>query len=97
MIFNDPCAVLDEMEKLMAESRLLKETLRSKGNGSKTAARKLRKMTYVVQVLGKHFRDLTNAEGNADKLSDIKSKFAKKWADLQAPAKRISKKEEAAD
>lgn len=96
MIFNNPCDVLDKMEEMMAESRLLKETLRSGGNGSKTAARKLRRMTYVNQVLGKHFRDLTNAEGNADKLAEIKASFAKKWADLHGPSKR-SKKGEAAE
>ena len=97
MIFDNPCDVLDHMEKLQADSRLLKETLRSGGNGSKTAARKLRKMTYTVQVLGKYFRDLTNAEGKEDKLAEVKAAFAKKWAELHAPSKRSSKKDEADD
>jgi len=96
MIFDNACDVLDKMEELQAESRLLKETLRSGGNGSKTAARKLRKMTYHVGVLGKHFRDLTNAEGDEEKLAKIKADFGKKWTDLHAPSKR-SKKDEAAD
>lgn len=84
---NDPAAVLDEMERRLVEARLLKETFRAGGNGSKTAAKKLRKVTYLIGVLGKHFRDLSNAD-DTSKRKVVVANFGPKWAKLVAPARR---------
>lgn len=85
---NDPVAALDEMERKLVESRLLKETMRAGGNGSKTAAKKLRKITYQVQILGKHFRDLSVVGDDSGKRRDTVAKFSAKWAKIMAPTRR---------
>lgn len=84
---TDPAAVLDEMERRLVEARLLKETFRAGGNGSKTAAKKLRKVTYLIGVLGKHFRDLSNTP-DAAKRKTVVANFGTKWAKLIAPTRR---------
>lgn len=83
----DPSSVLDEMEKRIVDARLLRETYRAGGNGSKTAVKKLRKITYQIGILGKHFRDLTNAK-DAGKRKHTINAFSAKWAKVIAPSRR---------
>lgn len=87
---NNPVAVLDAMERMLEQSKLMKETLRAGGNGSKTAAKKLRKVTYQIQVLGKHFRDLSVHTEDSAKRRLIIADFSTKWAKLMAPTRRKS-------